>query len=93
MYAWLSRGLVSISDLAAWRFDNDESKVADLMKQTPNQIRALLSLDAIPDVGDAEEKKRVKEAQNALLPGAAQQKEIYIIHHQFSTGKYKTDIT
>ena len=78
MSSWLSRGLVSIADLAKWRFDDDESQVAELMKQTPGSMRDLLSLESKPEVGDDDEKKRVRDAESTLLPGGKVVKHIYI---------------
>ena len=71
MYSWLSRGLVKPQDLASWRFDGDESAVADIMKRTPGAMRELLSLTSLPDVGDEREKQLVEQAGETLLPGRA----------------------
>lgn len=57
MHAWLTRGLVTAADIARWRYDGDESQVADLMKQTPNAMNHLLALESFPEVGDDEKTK------------------------------------
>ena len=102
MFSWLSRGLVSIADLAKWRFDNDESQVSELMQQTPGSMRALLSLESIPEVGDDDEKKLVMDAKNTLLPGGGKEVKytydfyvylyIYICIHIFNDGLFTQHI-
>ena len=57
VHAWLSRGLVSVSDLAAWKFSGDESKVQHWMQRTPFALDELLSLEDLPAVGDSDENK------------------------------------
>lgn len=70
MHAWLTRGLTSITDLAAWRFNGDESKIGDLMERTPHCMKELLSLESVPLVGDEDAKQLVAKAQDTILPGA-----------------------
>ena len=68
LHAWLTRGLVTASDIAKWRFDGDESKVEELMKHTPHAMNDLLSLEEVPNVGDDEQnKKRVALAEQARI--------------------------
>ena len=70
LHAWLTRGLVSAADIAQWRFDGDESRVADLMKSTPHAMNRLLAMESLPEVGDDEENKELmKVAQKGPLPG------------------------
>ena len=57
LYAWLSRGLTNVGDVADWLFNGDRTKVAELMKQTPGAMSKLLSLDSLPETGDDESKK------------------------------------
>lgn len=78
MYSWISRGMVSISDLAAWRFNNDEGKVSEILTATPGQMRDLLSLESLPEVTDENEKKLVKDAEQTLLPGVIVLNYIYV---------------
>ena len=70
LHAWLSRGLVAASDIAKWKFQGDESKVADLMQKTPNAMKDLLSLEEFPSVGDDEQNKKLMTmAEQEPLPG------------------------
>lgn len=88
MYACLSRGLVSIADLAAWKFSGDEAQVEEVLKRTPNCMKDLLSLDAIPDVVDEEEKKLMKIAESTPLPGGKQPRNTHVDigTHMFCVG-------
>ena len=70
LYAWLSRGLTNVGDVADWLFDGDRTKVAELMKQTPGAMSKLLSLDSLPETGDDESKKQqLQLAETTRLPG------------------------
>ena len=70
MHAWLTRGLVTAADIGRWRYDGDESQVADLMKQTPNAMNHLLALESLPEVGDDDKNKELlKLAEQGPLPG------------------------
>ena len=70
LHAWLTRGLVTAADIARWRYDGDESQVADLMRKTPNAMSQLLSLENLPAVGDDEKNKELmKLAEQGPLPG------------------------
>ena len=70
MYSWLSRGLATTKDVAEWKFDGDEGKVADVMKRTPNIMQKLLALDQLPAVGDSDQNKQLlKQAETSILPG------------------------
>lgn len=69
LHAWLSRGLSFASDIATWRFNGDESKVAELMERTPHAMNDLLSLEALPDTGDEDAKKLSEQAANETLAG------------------------
>lgn len=70
LHAWLTRGLTSVSDVAAWKFNGDESKVAELMQKTPNAMNNLLSLEALPEVGDDDANKQLLQlAENETLAG------------------------
>ncbi|CAK9054369.1 Malate dehydrogenase 2 [Durusdinium trenchii] len=48
--AWMSRGFVSVQNIADWRFQGDEQKVKDLMKRAKNSMQSLLDLNKLPDL-------------------------------------------
>ena len=68
-FAWLSRGLVSLEDIATWRFEGDKSAAEELLKQTPGCMQKLLALDSLPEVADEDEKQLVQVAKQSRLKG------------------------
>ena len=61
---------MTAADIARWRYDGDESQVADLMRKTPNAMSQLLSLENLPAVGDdGKNKELMKLAEQGPLPG------------------------
>eukprot|EP00435_Cladocopium_sp_Y103_P060730 s3048_g22.t1 len=48
-YAWLTRGLVSIENLADWVFNGRVEDVKEHMKLTKHEFNKLLELDSIPE--------------------------------------------
>ena len=69
LWSWLSRGLVTMEQVANWRFDGSTDAVEKLLDSTPTELKALCDLDALPDVEDLEQKKQVVLAQEAALQG------------------------
>ena len=69
LWSWLSRGLVTIEQVAAWRFNGSEKEVESLLESTPNEMKALCDLDEMPDLEDEAQKQQVVLAQEAALAG------------------------
>ena len=70
--AWLNRGLTSISDLAAWRFDGNVQEVKDQMKHLRGAVAKLMRLEQVPDAAesaDADRKALTQCAEESLLEG------------------------
>lgn len=71
LHSWLTRGLVTVSQIAKWRFQGDETKVKELMKSTKGYMHHLLSLEKVPSVGDDDEKAISQLARMSKLEGEA----------------------
>lgn len=70
MHAWISRGLVSVEQLATWKFGGDMEALREGMKRTVDGMRSLLRLEAGAETGaDPERKALVEVAESVLLPG------------------------
>lgn len=62
---------MTVSQVAQWRFQGDETKVKELMKRTKGCMNDLLSLEKVPSVGDDDEKTLSQLARMSKLEGEA----------------------
>lgn len=70
MHSWISRGLVSVEQLATWKFDGDMEALREGMKRTMDGMRNLLRLESSAETGaDPERKALVEAAESLILPG------------------------
>ena len=73
MHAWVSRGLVSVEQLAEWKFGGSIDDLREGMKRTIDGMRNLLRMDSIAEGSatgeDPERKALVEAAESVILPG------------------------
>lgn len=72
MWSWVSRGLVSIEQIATWHFDSDIEAADQALSATPGAMAKLCAVDEVPKIDDTNERAEVQNAQNALLDGEQQ---------------------
>ncbi|CAK8991245.1 Malate dehydrogenase 2, partial [Durusdinium trenchii] len=68
-FAWVSRGMTSLEDLASWRFDGDIAAADAFLQRTPGAMQSLLQLDDIPTEIDKSTSIDVELAESTLLQG------------------------
>lgn len=74
-HAWLSRGLVTVENMAAWHFNGNHEALREHMSANQHGLRQLLRLEKaveIDQVGSDQARERALCAEQATLPGEAQ---------------------
>ena len=69
LWAWVSRGLVTMEQLAELRFAGDVEQAKSFFKATPGELAKIWRLDDLPELDIAEREAAVEEASRTALSG------------------------
>lgn len=68
-WSWISRGLLSIENLADWYYGGDVEAAKAGLEATPGRMAELCRIDDIPNVDCSAEREQVEIAQSKQLEG------------------------
>lgn len=69
LWAWISRGLITMEQVASWRFDGDVSAAREAMESTEGELAKLYQADEIPNVDCSKEAREVNDAAIVEMDG------------------------
>eukprot|EP00913_Durusdinium_trenchii_P012107 g11370.t1 len=69
VWAWVSRGLVTMQQVAEWRFGGDVGQAKEFLDSTPHELAKLTELEEIEEPDAPAETKAVVQAETSTMQG------------------------
>lgn len=69
VWAWVSRGFVTMQQVAEWRFGGDVGQAKEFLDSTPHELAKLTELDEIEEPDAPAETKAVVQAETSTMQG------------------------